>query len=446
MATTTTNISLTKPEIGDTTLIREDFNDNMDIIDGRFSSTYMAVQAKNSVTITGGSITGITDLAIVDGGTGASTAANARTALGLAIGTNVQAYDDGLTAIAALAMTDSSMLVGNGTTWVLETGATLRTSLGLTIGTNVQAYDAALTSISGLVYVSASFIKFSANDTYVVRTIAETKTDLSLNLVENTALSTWAGTTNITTLGTIATGTWNATAIANAKIATALSGKTYNALTLTAAATGFTIAGGSTSKTLTMNDNFNVSTQLSAISANTDKVTESTSVSAPLVLSTYAISIPVATSEANGYLSSANWTTFNSKQAGDTALTNISALVYVSPSFIKLTADDTYAVRTLAQTLTDIGGAALQGVSAIGAVTFADDTHILSVATITYWFDGATYTTASPTTCDIDSYKTLTDNTLYYFYFDDASGTLKCTDTAWNFYTQVSRYCVLEWK
>ena len=42
----------------------------------------------------------------------------------------------------------------------------------------------------------------------------------------------------------------------------------------------------------------------------------------------------------------------------DAALTNISALVYVSPSFIKLTADDTYAVRTLAQTVSDLSGAA----------------------------------------------------------------------------------------
>ena len=38
----------------------------------------IATQNSNSVSITGGSITGITDLAIADGGTGASTAANAR--------------------------------------------------------------------------------------------------------------------------------------------------------------------------------------------------------------------------------------------------------------------------------------------------------------------------------------------------------------------------------
>ena len=41
-----------------------------------------------------------------------------------------------------------------------------------------------------------------------------TKTDVGLSNVENTALSTWGGSANITTLGTVTTGTWSATAIA----------------------------------------------------------------------------------------------------------------------------------------------------------------------------------------------------------------------------------------
>ena len=45
------------------------------------------------------------------------------------------------------------------------------------------------------------------------RNYSEVKTDLSLDNVENTALSTWAGSANITTVGTISSGTWEATDI-----------------------------------------------------------------------------------------------------------------------------------------------------------------------------------------------------------------------------------------
>jgi hypothetical protein len=50
--------------------------------------------------------------------------------------------------------------------------------------------------------------------TMVTRTPSGLKSDIGLSNVENTALSTWAGSTNITTLGTIATGTWSASTIA----------------------------------------------------------------------------------------------------------------------------------------------------------------------------------------------------------------------------------------
>ena len=58
------------------------------------------------------------------------------------------------------------------------------------------------------------------------RSTSEVKTDLSLNNVENTALSTWAGSSNITTVGSISAGEWGGTAIADGYISSA---STWNA-------------------------------------------------------------------------------------------------------------------------------------------------------------------------------------------------------------------------
>ena len=104
-------------------------------------STEMAVDLAAS------SITGT--LAIGDGGTGATSASAARTALGLAIGSDVQAFDAQLSDIAGLSPTDSNFIVGNGSNFVLESGATARASLGVAIGSQVQAYDADLDNLSG---------------------------------------------------------------------------------------------------------------------------------------------------------------------------------------------------------------------------------------------------------------------------------------------------------
>ena len=55
---------------------------------------------------------------------------------------------------------------------------------------------------------NGEYAKFTAHG-LEGRSSSEVKDDLSLNNVENTALSTWTGSSNITTLGTIGTGTWN---------------------------------------------------------------------------------------------------------------------------------------------------------------------------------------------------------------------------------------------
>lgn len=74
----------------------------------------MATQDAASVAISGGTISGITDLAIEDGGTGASTVSGALVNLGLVIGTNVQGYDAGLESISSLTTAADEILYTTG--------------------------------------------------------------------------------------------------------------------------------------------------------------------------------------------------------------------------------------------------------------------------------------------------------------------------------------------
>ena len=82
-----------------------------------------------AVDLGASSITGT--LAVSDGGTGATSASAARTALGLAIGSDVQAYDAQLADVAGLTPSDGGFIVGDGSNFVVESAATARTSLGV---------------------------------------------------------------------------------------------------------------------------------------------------------------------------------------------------------------------------------------------------------------------------------------------------------------------------
>lgn len=80
----------------------------------------MATQAKSAVDITGGTIVGITDLAVADGGTGVST-----------LSANAVVLGNGTSAVQTVApSTSGNVLTSNGTTWTSAAPAAVK-GLGL---------------------------------------------------------------------------------------------------------------------------------------------------------------------------------------------------------------------------------------------------------------------------------------------------------------------------
>jgi hypothetical protein len=130
-----------------------------------------------SPTIDLSTVTSSGDLAVADGGTGASTLTDGGVLLGSGTGA--------VTAMAALA--DGEMIVGDGTTDpVAESGATLRTSIGLgtvaTLDTGITSglvplvgTKSSTTTLAGLVERSTSAENVTGTDDTVTPTVAGVK-------------------------------------------------------------------------------------------------------------------------------------------------------------------------------------------------------------------------------------------------------------------------------
>ena len=135
-----------------------------------------------------------------------------RTTLGVAIGTDVQAYDATLAALAGVTTAADKLVYASGVDTFLTTDFTstartllddsstsaMRTTLGVAIGTDVQAYDAGLASIAGLTTLADRMIYTTASDTYAVTTL----TSFGRSLVDDADAA--AGRTTLG-LGTMAT-------------------------------------------------------------------------------------------------------------------------------------------------------------------------------------------------------------------------------------------------
>jgi len=149
--------------------------------------------AKVAVDLAASSITGT--LGISDGGTGGATASAARTALSVD-----PAGTDNSTNVS-LAGTPDYITIDAATQVITRNQIDLASDVTGTLpATNGGT---GLTSITTLLNTNT------------------TATDVGLSDVENTALSSWGGTANVTILGTVATGTWQGTAIADSYVASA---------------------------------------------------------------------------------------------------------------------------------------------------------------------------------------------------------------------------------
>ncbi len=187
-----------------------------------------------------GDLTGLSEfqasdfIGISDGGTGATTASGARTALGVAIGSDVQAYDADLAALGGLtsAADKGIQFTGSGTAATYDLTAAGKALLDdanaaaqlVTLGVNATAAE--LNIMDGGTAASSTTLadadRVVVNDDGTMKQVALTDFEVYMESSLDT-LNSVTSASSLATVGTITTGVWQGTDVGVAHGGTGLS-------------------------------------------------------------------------------------------------------------------------------------------------------------------------------------------------------------------------------